>query len=109
MFEQLVKVSEELGTEKPHRTYPFFLQKLVEEVGELSVELQIKDGITPTEKGGSDGVVGEACDVINCAIDVAWRALHEQNPDQSSEEVARLIMDICLIKREKWLSKVEGM
>lgn len=44
--------------------------KLMEEVGELAVEVQINQGRLPKDKGGVDGVVGEAIDVALVASSI---------------------------------------
>jgi hypothetical protein len=45
------------------------LTHLVTEVGELALEIQISEGKS-YKNSGSDGIVGEAIDVIVCALDI---------------------------------------
>lgn len=51
------------------RTLQDVLTHLMTEVGELAQEIQIVEGKSYKEEG-ADGVVGEAVDVIICALDI---------------------------------------
>lgn len=61
--------------------------KLVEEVGELSTEVNIGLGNLPKSKGGDDGVLGEACDVIITALDI----IYQDNKNVSVEDIENAI------------------
>ena len=54
------------------RTLQDVLTHLMTEVGELAQEIQIVEGKSYKERG-DDGVVGEAVDVINCALDIIYQ------------------------------------
>lgn len=67
--------------------------KLCEESGELAKEINIETGFLNKLKG-DDGIIGEACDVINCAIDIIYLS----NPDITAEEI-----NACMVKKlDKW-------
>lgn len=53
----------------------FDLAKLMEEVGDLAVEVQVMNGRIPKHKGSTDGVVGEAVDVALTALGIAYSAM----------------------------------
>ncbi len=89
MIQETFEVSEHI---KP-RTIKDVLVHLMEEVGELSTEIAIDSG-TSSKEVGKDGIVGEAVDVILCALDIMW--VHNQ---MISEEE---IMAIVKLKLEKW-------
>lgn len=63
---EIFKVSDDI---KNNRTIENILTHLTTEVGELAEEVQIELGHCRKERG-EDGVVGEAIDVILCAIDI---------------------------------------
>lgn len=61
------------------------------ELDELDEEIQLKrDGLT----AGPDGVLGEAIDVMLCALDIVF----VEAPLTTNEEICRLM----LVKCEKW-------
>lgn len=72
------------------------LASLVEEVGELSQEVAIINGASYKEPG-EDGVVGEAIDVILCAVDL----IRVYDAKITEDD----IMEILKIKLSKWKSK----
>lgn len=69
------------------------LGHLVEEVGELSQEVVIKQGDS-YKKEGVDGILGEAVDVILCALDL----IRVDNPTITEEEITEVVVSKLL----KW-------
>jgi hypothetical protein len=81
-------------TIKNDRTLRSAYEHLREEVDELGSEIcYIEAGIKP----GEDGIVGEAMDVINCALDIIF----QKHPDIDSQT----LVDIMTRKCEKWQLK----
>lgn len=78
------------------RTSLQVLAKLMEEVGELSVEILKKDGFKEGEEG-KDGILGEAVDVAQCALDLIFL----NYPDITPEEVKQIVT----LKLDKWVRK----
>lgn len=79
---------------KNNRTLSTVLLHLVQELGELTTEIQIEGGHiqkTPSD----DGIVGEAIDVIICALDI----IRIHDPEITEEE----IISYCQKKLNKWL------
>ncbi len=74
----------------------YVLSKCTEELGELSVEVQIKEGVS-YKQAGKDGVVGEAIDLITCLIDM----IHINYPELTEED----LLAIAIPKLEKWKEK----
>lgn len=66
---------------------------LVEEVGELATEVNIKTGYS-TKQQGKDGIVGEAVDAIICLVDL----IHQYDSSITSDQV----MDVVERKLTKW-------
>lgn len=79
------KYSEEIQND---RTMQDIVDHLKSEVEELEEEL-----ITP----GIDGIVGEAIDIITCALD----AIYKHNPNITNEELNQITLNKC----EKWKRK----
>lgn len=76
---------------------PFYvLSKITEELGELSVEVQIAEGVS-YKQAGKDGVVGEGIDLITCVLDL----IHIMHPELTEED----LVDIAIPKLEKWKAK----
>lgn len=73
---------------------------VMEEVGELALELAIHNG-TSYKLAGSDGVIGEAVDSIICLIDL----IYCHNPNITEEE----LQVIFTKKTQKWIDKTKGM
>jgi len=48
--------------------------KLNEEVGELAVEVLIREGLEKPEKGGDDGILGECVDIAQIAMSIFTKA-----------------------------------
>ncbi|OLQ92323.1 hypothetical protein BIY22_16040 [Vibrio panuliri] len=97
--------AKKLGTQGFTRTLDFDLAKLVEEVGELAIEVQINQGRLPQSKGGDDGIVGEAVDVVNVALDIAFLAM-AQTGDLTVEQMAETLRHISARKLARWEKKV---
>ena len=70
---------------------------LTSEVGELAVELQIKNGDCKPEKAGEDGILGECVDVAQCAISIFARN------GGTIEELNNLFE----LKNEKWECQIK--
>lgn len=83
---------------KDNRTLQDILTHLTTEVGELAQEIQIAEGKS-YKKHGTDGVVGEAVDVIACAIDIISQYDHRVNELD--------LTAILITKLEKW-KKLSG-
>lgn len=80
-----------------YRTENYVLRKTNEELGEMTLEMNIADGLSYKE-AGKDGVKGEAVDLAICAMDMF--AL--QCPGMSPEEIEREFLTYMLIKLNKW-------
>jgi hypothetical protein len=76
------------------RTVGDALRALYEEAGELSTEVSVKRGLS-NKKPGKDGIVGEAVDVILCALDI----IRLENPLMTSKAIKKLAQ----IKCDKWI------
>lgn len=80
------------------RTLSDVLGHAMEELGELATEVKIVNGKS-YKKAGPDGVIGEAVDLINCALDIIYLA----KPDFTEDE----LKEMQILKCEKWLEKVD--
>lgn len=77
--------------------------KLLEEVGELAIEIRILTGSEKPSKGGKDGVIGEINDCIITLQDLAAK-LVEAHPDSFTEQVTPEFMDANhATKLQKWM------
>ena len=92
----MIKEALEVSREVPLRHSYHVLTKLMEEVGELAQEINIREGVVD-KPVGKDGVIGEALDVVNCALDL----IYLDNNYITEEE----IMDRFKLKLKKWRSK----
>ncbi len=81
------------------RTAENILCSLVEEVGELAKEVRIRSGNT-YKKPGKDGILGEAVDVIQNALDLV-RKMH---PEATVEDLLEINRNKCA----KWVKCEEG-
>lgn len=72
------------------------LSSLIEESGELSVEIKIDAGLK-NQPHSADGVVGEAIDVIIVALDIIHSETGEINPET--------LNPIFKAKLDKWVRK----
>ena len=92
LWESVVTVSDRIHNQ---RTEQDVFNKLIEEVGELAIEISVLTGNT-YKKGGVDGVVGEAIDAINCLIDL----IRVHKPELTEVD----LVDIAYRKQLKWES-----
>ena len=94
-------INEVLETSRiaPKRYVEHVMLKMVEEVGELAQEVNINSGFIQDKEKGEDGIIGEAIDVIQCALDVIWL----YSPDVTEEELTKLMVK----KLNKWKSKFQ--
>jgi len=87
---------------KPRSRYDV-LASLMEEVGELATEVAIAEGHSSKPKG-DDGIIGEAVDVVLCAIDLIYVDWKNANiPD-----LEKYIMTIVKNKVNKWKTKQQS-
>lgn len=93
MIEEIFKTSKKIVNK---RNISSILIYLMEEVGELATEVNIKNGHSFKEEG-KDGITGEAIDVILCAADL----IYVNNPNITKEEINSIIEK----KLDKWKSK----
>lgn len=84
---------------KDARTIQTTFNHLVEEVGELSTEINIKYGISD-KKSGEDGIVGEAIDICLSALDIVYQ---ETEGKMTEAEVLALIQK----KLQKWKASAD--
>ncbi|MGF1755515.1 hypothetical protein L4C33_18195 [Vibrio makurazakiensis] len=106
LIEQKLTQAASFGTEGVTRTLDFDLAKLVEEVGELAIEVQINQGRLPKDKGGVDGIIGEAVDVINVSLDIIF--LHmATNGISDPHQIEQMIQKISANKLTRWASKAK--
>lgn len=96
--------SSRFGCSGVMRSLDFTLAKLMEEVGELAVEVQIVEQRLPLSKGGTDGLLGESVDIINVALDMAYLALQLTN-SYSVEEMTKIIREVSNKKLIIWEKK----
>lgn len=81
-----------------NRTFQDILIHLMTEVGELAQEIEIEEGKS-YKQPGKDGIVGEAIDVINCALDI----IYQYDNMITEDELIRL----NLIKLNKWKETIK--
>lgn len=74
------------------------LAHLMQEVGELAKEVEIVEGFIDAPEG-PDGILGEAVDVITCALDLIWL----DNPGQDPDYLEHVINTKLREKLNKWL------
>ena len=79
------------------RTLQDVLTHMITEVGELAQEIQIDTGKS-NRLPSADGVVGEAIDVVACALDV----IHLQSPSLTEEDLVAIMQ----LKLQKWKDTV---
>jgi hypothetical protein len=75
------------------RTLQDVLTHMITEVGELAQEIQLDAGKS-NRLPSADGIVGEAIDVVACALDV----IHLQSPSLTEEDLVAIIQ----LKLQKW-------
>ena len=90
LISEIFRYSDEIRNE---RDQMYVLSKCIEELGELSTEIQIHLGYS-YKKPGPDGVIGEEIDLLTCVVDIIRRT----SPELTEEDL------ICLSipKIEKW-------
>ncbi|BBI90507.1 nucleoside triphosphate pyrophosphohydrolase [Tenacibaculum phage PTm1] len=93
MSEEFLSALKHVSKTVRPRTKTSVVLKMVEEVGELSTEVAISDGLSYKERG-KDGVVGEAVDVILCAMDL----IVMEQPNITQDE----LMEVMYRKANKW-------
>jgi NTP pyrophosphatase (non-canonical NTP hydrolase) len=76
-----------------NRTVENILTHTSQELGELAEEVQIEMG-NSYKTGGIDGVLGEAVDLIICALDM----IHVHHPHHTEEDILPLVQS----KLNKW-------
>jgi len=91
MIKEILEVSKQAPNRHPYSV----LAKLMEEVGELAQEVNIKLGFI-NKPEGKDGIIGECIDIINCVIDI----IHLFHPDTTKEQIE----EISNKKLDKWKS-----
>lgn len=84
------------------RTDDYVLRKINEELGEMTLEMNIRDGLSYKE-AGKDGVKGEAVDLAICALDMF--AL--QCPGMSADEIEREFLTYMCTKLHKWRKSIQ--
>jgi hypothetical protein len=93
----IVKQTFDYSDQIKNNRNPFYvLSKITEELGELSVEVQISEGVSYKE-AGKDGVVGESIDLITCVLDL----IHIMHPELTEEDLVK----IAIPKLNKWKEK----
>lgn len=95
MIEEIFKTSRAINNNRNRQSV---LAYLMEEVGELSTEVNIKEGYSEKPEG-KDGILGEAVDVILCAADL----IYIDNPEVTEEEILNVVQK----KLAKWRGKFE--
>lgn len=78
-----------------NRTVEQVMLKVGEEFGELSTEINVLNGFLSSKKGGSDGAVGEAIDIIIGLIDV----INLVSPETTIDDINKIVVK----KTNKWL------
>jgi NTP pyrophosphatase (non-canonical NTP hydrolase) len=84
---------------KNGRTLIRTLAHTMAEVGELAEEIVIANGFS-YKQPGEDGIVGEAIDVILCALDI----IHKHDPLVTEEDLEK----IAIRKLAKWEAKTRS-
>lgn len=98
---QMSSMLGEKGYDKS-RTWDYVLRKINEELGEMTLEMNVADGLSYKE-AGKDGVKGEAVDLAICAMDMF--AL--ECPGMSADEIEREFLTYMNIKLAKWRKSIQ--
>lgn len=98
MIQQIIYQCKQI---KDGRTIMRPILKCQEELGELSTEVNIELGNLPKSKGGPDGIVGEAVDLIVSAVDV----IVQHKSDITEKE----LLEIANKKLTKWKKSVDPL
>ena len=70
------------------------------EMGELAEEVGIANGFVLKPKG-KEGILGEACDVMICLLDL----IRKEYPNATPDELTELITITMASKTNKWIQK----
>ena len=95
MFNMSVGLGQKGTDASRHEDY--VMKKCAEELGELSLEINISQGLSYKEPG-KDGIKGEAVDLAICALDMFALQCHNMTP----EEIEREFLTYMLTKLNKW-------
>lgn len=95
MFNMSVGLGQKYTDATRHEDY--VMKKCAEELGELSLEINISQGLSYKEPG-KDGIKGEAVDLAICALDMFALQCHNMTP----EEIEREFLTYMLTKLNKW-------
>lgn len=95
MFNMSVGLGQKGTDSTRHEDY--VMKKCAEELGELSLEINISQGLSYKEPG-KDGIKGEAVDLAICALDMFALQCH----NMTSEEIEREFLTYMLTKLNKW-------
>lgn len=87
MINEILEVSKQAPYKHPYSV----LAKLMEEVGELAQEVNIKLGFIDKPEG-KDGIIGEGSDIINCIIDI-MQLFHPNITREQIEEMNNKKLD----------------
>lgn len=102
-IEQVLKTSVLVdGLDPDKRGIDYVLRKSTEELGELSVEVQVVLGESYKEPG-KDGITGEAIDLMITAIDMIYRDNHDK---MSLPEMMEMIKERTDLKLHKWVNSI---
>lgn len=93
MIEEIFETSRVIANNRNRQSV---LAYLMEEAGELATEVNIKEGHSEKPEG-KDGILGEAVDVVLCAVDM----IYIDNPEITEEEILAVIRK----KLAKWRGK----
>lgn len=93
MFDIVKRASRQVND---NRSYNDILNHMIQETGELATEIAIINGKSYKE-AGSDGIVGEAVDIIACALDIILKT----DPGISETELLSILHNKC----NKWVLK----
>lgn len=80
----------------------YVMKKCAEELGELSLEINISQGLSYKEPG-KDGIKGEAVDLAITALDMFALQCHNMTP----EEIEREFLSYMLTKLNKWRETIK--
>ena len=80
-----------------NRTPETIMFHVMEEIGELSTEINIAAGRS-YKQPSADGIVGESIDAIVALLDV----IYKHQPDITEEEIVK----IASLKCRKWIDKI---
>lgn len=94
LLSRVLKVSREVPKRKRYKV----LGHLMEETGELALEVNIAEGESYKTKG-EDGVFGESIDTLLCAIDM----IYVDNPNITEGEIIEMVER----KLKKWSENIK--